>query len=121
MQVVQLIVTHPNGCTDTTSRILDIFPSGELFMPNAFTPNGDGQNDIFIPVALLFGSNDFSFSIWNRWGEGVFFSDDIHIGWNGKINNSGKSSPPGVYLYLIEFTDTRGNERQEKGFATLVR
>ena len=50
-----------------------------------------------------------------------FFSDDIHIGWNGKINNSGKSSPPGVYLYLIEFTDTRGNERQEKGFATLVR
>ena len=120
-QMVQLIVTHLNGCTDTTSQLIDIFPSGELFMPNAFTPNGDGQNDIFIPVALLFGSNDYSFTIWNRWGERVFFSDDIHTGWNGTKNNSGKPSSPGVYLYLIEYTDTRGSKRQQKGFATLVR
>ncbi len=121
MQVIQLIVTHPNGCTDTTSQLIDIFPSGELFMPNAFTPNGDGQNDIFIPVALLFGSNDFSFTIWNRWGEQVFFSDNINTGWNGTKNNSGKNSPPGVYTYLIEFTDSRGATKLVKGYATLLR
>ncbi len=121
LQVIQLIVTHQNGCTDTTSKILDIFPSGELYMPNAFTPNGDGQNDIFIPVAQLFGGNNYAFSIWNRWGEQVFFSDDIHTGWNGTKNNSGKPSAPGVYLYLIEYQDSRGNERQVKGYATLLR
>ncbi len=121
MQVIQLIVTHPNGCMDTTSQLIDIFPSGELFMPNAFTPNGDGQNDIFIPVALLFGSNDFSFSIWNRWGEQVFYSDNINTGWNGTKNNSGKNSPPGVYSYLIEFTDSRGATNLVKGYATLLR
>jgi len=121
LQVVQLIVTHPNGCTDTTSNIIDIFPSGELFMPNAFTPNSDGQNDILIPVSFLFGSNDYSFTIWNRWGERVFFSDDIHTGWNGTKNNSGKPSSPGVYVYLIEYTDSRNNARQIKGHAALLR
>ena len=121
MQVVRLIVTHQNGCTDTMNQIVDIFPSGNLYVPNAFTPNGDGKNDIFIPVALFFGANNYSFTIWNRWGEQVFFTNDVLTGWNGRKNNTGKLANGGVYIYQIEFTDSRGQTELVKGIATLVR
>ena len=121
MQVISLVVTHQSGCTDTATAIIDIVPSIELFVPNAFTPNGDGLNDIFFPVGFLFGPLDYQFSIWNRWGEQVFSTTVFGEGWNGRTNNVGKPAPNGVYTYLIEFVDNRGENFTRKGFATLVR
>ena len=121
MQVISLVVTHQSGCTDTATAIIDIVPSIELFIPNAFTPNGDGLNDIFLPVGFLFGPLEYQFSIWNRWGEQVFSTMVFGEGWNGRTNNVGKAAPNGVYTYLIEFVDSRGENFTRKGFATLVR
>jgi len=120
-QIVELIAFHENDCTDTTMQIIDIVPSVELFMPNAFTPNGDGKNDIFIPVGFLLGPLNYRFSIWNRWGEQVFFTNNINDGWNGRKKNSGSPAPNGIYTYLIEFNDTRGKPHLLKGYATLIR
>ena len=121
MQVVTLVVTHQSGCTDTTSAIVDIIPSIDLFVPNAFTPNGDGLNDLFLPVGFSFGGLEYRFSIWNRWGEQVFSTTFFGEGWNGQKNNVGKAAPSGVYTYLIEFVDNRGERHTRKGYATLVR
>ncbi len=69
---VRLIVTHPAGCKDSLSKVLDIRPEIRWYMPNAFTPNADGNNDTFLGKGFLEGVDDFSMRIWNRWGELVF-------------------------------------------------
>ena len=118
---VQLIVTHPSGCQDSLTKYLDITPEYTWFMPNAFTPNGDGDNDEFFGTGVLFGITDFTMSIWNRWGEMVFQTTDPTQGWNGEDQNSGTMSPDGVYVYMVTFTGPRGKPQKYQGFATLIR
>ncbi len=118
---VTLIVTHPNGCQDTVSKILDIEPQVKYFMPNAFTPDGDGLNDVFRGSGIMDGATEFSLTIWNRWGALIFESNDPALGWNGTIMNNGQDAQPGVYVCLVRYKDPRGNPIELKGFATLVR
>lgn len=63
---VQQIVLHPSGCSDTATAVIPIYPIVKLFMPNAFTPNNDGLNDVFIPVGSFIGIRNYNFTIWNR-------------------------------------------------------
>jgi len=118
---IQLVVTHPNGCKDTTTQLIDIIPVVRLFMPNAFTPNDDGKNDQFAPIGLSEGAFDFQFAIWNRWGERVFYTTDATAKWNGRKNNAGDILSNGVYVYVVTYTDPRGKEFELKGYATLIR
>ena len=90
-------------------------------MPNAFTPNGDGSNDGFFGKGIMNGVTDFTMTIWNRWGELVFETDDPAEPWNGRAQQSGGVSPAGVYIYRVTFTEPRGDKHDYKGFATLVR
>ena len=121
MHNIQLIVTHSNGCTDTTLNIVDVIPVVRLFMPNAFTPNDDGKNDLFGPVGIAAGAFDYQFSIWNRWGEQVFFSTNTDDMWDGRKKENGEVLPNGVYIYLVTYTDPRGQEFELKGYATLIK
>ncbi|MCC6459520.1 MAG: gliding motility-associated C-terminal domain-containing protein [Saprospiraceae bacterium] len=118
---VTLIVTHPEGCKDSLSKYLDFVPVIKWYMPNAFTPNGDGQNDGFLGKGYLDGVVDFNMSIWNRWGEKVYESQDPQEEWNGRQMNKGGMSPEGVYVYLVTFTSPRGQKQEFKGYATLLR
>lgn len=118
---VRLIVTHARGCKDSLTRYLDIRPETRWFMPNAFTPNGDGQNDGFYGKGFLEGVTDFRMTIWNRWGEMVFETSNPLEQWNGLAQNSGGMSPGGVYVYLVTFTEPRGQPREFRGFVTLIR
>ncbi|MEZ4986641.1 MAG: gliding motility-associated C-terminal domain-containing protein [Saprospiraceae bacterium] len=118
---MQQIVFHPSGCTDTATALIDIFPDIRYFIPNAFTPNGDGSNDFFVGKGIVSGIQDFHFRIWNRWGEPVFETEDPFSGWNGRKNNTGQEMPAGVYLVVVTFRDPRGEPYEIKGFATLVR
>jgi len=117
---VRLIVSHPGGCRDTLLKILDIRPEIRWFMPNAFTPNGDGTNEAFLGRGMLFGARSFSLSVWNRWGEQVFESNDPDTGWDGRSKN-GNASPAGVYVYVVKITGPRGEPMEFKGYATLVK
>lgn len=118
---IQLVVTHPNGCRDTTNQLIDIVPVVRLFMPNAFTPNDDGKNDTFAPVGLTEGAFNYQFAIWNRWGDRVFHTTDATARWNGSKNNAGDVLPNGVYVYVLTYTDPRGREFELKGYATLIK
>lgn len=118
---VRLIVTHPEGCQDSLTKIIDIRPEIRWYMPNAFTPNGDGVNDGFFGKGFLEGMSSFHMTIWNRWGERVFNTTDPREQWNGRADNTGGMSPAGVYVYQVNFTGPRGEPFEFKGYATLVR
>ena len=90
-------------------------------MPNAFTPNADGKNEGFLGKGFLEGATGFNMSIWNRWGEKVFETSDPTEAWNGRQNNTGGMSDPGVYVYVVTFTGPRGENHEYKGYATLIR
>ena len=118
---ISQIVLHPSGCSDTATAMISIYPLVKFFMPNAFTPNNDGLNDEFIPKGSFVGLRNFNFTIWNRWGDRIFETDDFTIGWNGQRNNTGETASPGVYAYLIEYIDPLGEKKILKGQCTLLR
>ncbi len=118
---VQLVVLHPSGCPDTITKIIDVEPKVTFFMPNAFTPNNDGQNDTFLGKGFVDGMQEFSMTIWNRWGERIYDTDDPFSGWNGTKNNVGEQSPTGVYVYHVNYIDPRGERVEISGHTTLIR
>ena len=118
---IKQIVTHPSGCMDTLIQFLDVRPEVTYYLPNAFTPNSDSVNDTYKGVGLMKGATDFEFSIWNRWGELVFQTNNPDEGWNGQKFNSGRSSPNGVYVVAVKYKTPRGEKKELKGFATLIR
>ena len=120
-QAVTLIVTHPSGCQDSITQIVDVEPKVTFFMPNAFTPNDDSVNDVFKGKGFLRGFKEYNMQIWNRWGEMIFESNDPEEGWNGLLGNNGRRAPGGLYLYYITLKGPRGETTQYKGYATLVR
>ena len=121
LQEVTLIVTHPSGCQDTLVQYIDVVPKIAYFLPNAFTPNFDSVNDEFFGKGFFVGLKNFNMTIWNRWGELVFETDDPNEGWNGKKLNTGKDSPQGVYVVVVQYIGPRGGDVELKGFATIVK
>lgn len=121
MYEVKQIVTHPSGCMDTLIQIIDVKPEVRYHLPNAFTPNGDALNDTYLGVGLLEGATAFDMTIWNRWGEMIFQTDNPDEGWNGRKFNNGADSPNGVYVVLVTFRGPRGEKFEFKTFATLIR
>jgi gliding motility-associated-like protein len=119
--IVRQIVTHPSGCRDTAEQVLDIRPEVRYFLPNAFTPNGDGLNETFQGTGVLVGATNFQFTIWNRWGELIYETNDPESGWNGRKHNTGAESPNGVYVVVVQFRGPRGEPYEFKTFATLIR
>lgn len=92
-----------NNCGTLTQRV-ELFTEDCVclpFVPNAFSPNNDGDNDV-LQVFAGCDVTDVQFSIFNRWGERVFFSNDINSGWDGIID--GQIAPIGVYVYKLEYT-----------------
>jgi len=87
-------------------------------LPNSFTPNGDGFNDVFIPKEIQ-GIANATLRILNRWGSEIFFTENLSQGWNGTFNN--KSCTDGTYFWTIEYLNTAGEKIGKAGFLTLMR
>ncbi|MES2567412.1 MAG: CotH kinase family protein [Bacteroidota bacterium] len=90
----------------------------EVVFPTAFTPNGDGRNDILEPLGIR-NVKSMTIEIWNRWGEQVFSSSDAAKGWDG--NYKGTPAQTGVYAYLVKYMKSDGEEKIIKGNITLIR
>jgi gliding motility-associated-like protein len=108
-----------NGCvgTDTIEiRVLPKLPS-EITVPNCFSPNGDGFNDLFKVESSNLST--FDLMIWNRWGGLMYKSTDAFAGWNGQ-NNSG-IAPDGTYFYVLDAVGSDSKAYQFKGSITLSR
>ncbi|MCB0696256.1 MAG: gliding motility-associated C-terminal domain-containing protein, partial [Chitinophagaceae bacterium] len=107
-----------NGCRafDTLHVIVD--KKDNLFVPSAFSPNGDGKNDIFRVTNLSF-QRIMEFRVFNRWGVEVFSTNDSRMGWDG--NYEGKPQEMGTYTYLIRVAYPDGFVETYKGETTLIR
>jgi gliding motility-associated-like protein len=112
-------VENSYGCRDTAQRIVYIRPSFRMFVPNSFTPNGDGINDILRVKGLEI--NQFSFTIYSRWGQQVYQSFDRENGWDGKSNIHHELIQNGVYYYKVEVVDNSGIEHKLDGWVNLIR
>ncbi len=118
---ISLTATNQFGCKATVMHPVFITPDCVLYIPNAFTPNGDGRNDVFMPAGEGIMSDDYSMSIYDRWGEKFFETKDINTGWNGQFNNNGVKVEGEVYVYRITFKNQLGKSYSHTGQLTLVR
>ena len=114
---VNLYVVNQFGCVDTITHYVIITPYSSLYVPNSFTPNGNGLNDIFYAYGQ--GIISFDMRIYDRWGNYIFRSLDINIGWDGKVN--GRMALNDVYVYKIIYSDLSGESKQLVGTVTLVK
>lgn len=112
---VELIVVNSFSCRDTSYQIVNILPVDELFVPSAFSPNGDGKNDVLYARGYI---GVMYFVIFDRLGKKVFESEDKETGWDGLIN--GKKALEGVYSWYLQ-AEVNGKANKLKGDVTLVR
>lgn len=96
-----VVARNAAGCQGTNEFIVQVIPVYDLFIPNAFTPNGDGNNDYWQLYGNMKGLKQVEVAVFNRLGEKVFDSHDIDFRWNGEYKGSG--SPSGVYTYYAKF------------------
>jgi gliding motility-associated-like protein len=117
----KVIVTDKFGCTGTTTATLEEQSCCKVGIPNAFSPNGDGNNDKFQAVTNR-AIPKYEMSIFNRWGQRVFYTTKYNEGWNGTHQNDGTAENVGVYYYKIKYTCEMGSkEFLYQGDLTLVR
>jgi gliding motility-associated-like protein len=107
---VTLVAMAEDGCTDTAYVAVTVNDEILFYVPNSFTPNEDGKNEMFIPVLTAGYDRDqgYVFSIYNRWGEEVFNTDVPGEGWDGTFNNAGVQN--GTYIWYLKFKDSMNNQ-----------
>lgn len=110
---IWLIAKNDFGCVDSTKECVKIKPNYTLFVPNSFTPNGDGLNDLFLPLAQ--SVKEYDLTIYNRWGLKVYNSQQLELGWDGG------SEPQGAFNYVIQVTTLAGEQKIYTGSVTLYR
>lgn len=111
-------VSDLHTCLTTDTILMRVLKKPGYYLPTAFTPNGDGLNDVIKPYLVGMKSLK-SFSIFNRWGTLVFYSTKEGEGWNGKHN--GVDQDTGVYVWILEFVNSSGKTITEKGTVTVIR
>lgn len=116
-------VTDTNGCESTTFVIVEE-PSGlagcvVIDIPNVFTPNGDNVNDLFVPVKIT-NIKEYNIVIVNRWGNTMFESSDISVGWDG-TTPSGSPANEGTYFWIVRYVDNYDDADKKHGNLTLIR
>jgi len=114
-----LTVTSNFGCTDNTQICIVIDPEFTFFIPNAFSPNGDGVNDDF------YGKGDyikkFEMLIYDRWGNLIFFADDVTKHWDGTVNHGKEIAQEDVYVYVVKIIDHKDKKHKYTGTVTIVK
>ena len=117
---IQLYVENQNGCSDTVFGTQIVEGEYAFFLPNSFTPNGDGLNDSFFPVGDKVSIENYSFKIFNRWGELIFSTNDFNEKWDGTYQNNPLSSD--AYIWKIDLVDSSsGKEKSLKGYVLLYK
>jgi len=116
-----VVVTDKYGCSGNTTAVVEEESCCMVAIPNAFSPNGDGNNDKFVMVCNR-PIPKYEMSVFNRWGQRIFYTTHYDEGWDGTRQNDGNPENVGVYFYKIRFTCEMGNkEFVYQGDITLVR
>lgn len=115
---VHLFVTDATGCQEFAVKTIRVVKP-EFLLPTVFTPNGDGNNEVFIPVLDKIVPDDFKITISDRWGRIVYTSTNIFEGWDGRDTKGNIAE--GSYIWIAEFKDKFGHDHVSDGFVQLIR
>ncbi|GIV29003.1 MAG: hypothetical protein KatS3mg028_0069 [Bacteroidia bacterium] len=117
---VMLIAENVYGCRDTVYRLLSVNEEFSMYIPDVFTPNGDGLNDVFNVRGAGFVEEGFEMRIYDRWGELIYKTNDVNKGWDGMVK--GVPAKNDVYVYKIRcFTTVQNIKKEFVGHVTLYR
>ncbi len=117
---VSLIAFSSEGCLDTLTQIINIADEPTLYSPTAFSPDGDGLNEIFTIKGNGIKEEDFSLVVYDRWGMILFETTNVKEGWNGK-STDGNFVSPGVYYWVLKYRDSNDIPREKNGVINLIR
>ncbi len=114
-----LVVVDMHGCVDSITNCFVVNPVFTLYIPDAFSPNGDGINDVFMAKGSYVKT--FEMYIFDRWGMQLFHSTDMNNGWTGVVKNGSTICQEDTYVYLINVTDSQGNDHSYTGKVNLIK
>ena len=116
--IYNVTVTDAQGCTNVSKVTVSIDDSKcYVFVPTIFTPNGDGNNDMLFVRG--YGIKDLHFTLYDRWGEKVFYTEKLNQGWDGKVNNGETNSA--VFVYILDAVCVNGDIKTDKGNISMVK
>jgi len=98
---IKLTVSTGVACSGVTTQNVRVYLPFTLYVPNAFSPNNDGINDVFLPKGDGLVLSEYNMTIYDRWGNKMFYSTDINKGWNGTVNGGSDIVPMDSYVYVI--------------------
>ena len=116
---VELYVESNKGCFNTEVQKIVIDRAFVFYIPNAFTPNRDQINDVFMPHVS--GVKDYNFYVYSRHGQEIFYTNKLDKGWDGLVSNSNEYATSGRYAYAVYLIDLHGKERKFQGNFLLIR
>ena len=119
---IQLVSSSDLGCADSLTLTVSVMNNIAVYIPNSFTPDANEFNTVFFPVfSTGFIPKGYQFTVFNRWGEEIFFSNDYTASWDGAMVD-GTDCPDGVYNYLLEYQEiNKGEVQRILGFVHLLR
>ncbi|MCC6839848.1 MAG: PKD domain-containing protein [Flavobacteriales bacterium] len=112
---VTLEATGPEGCTAADSAQLCVEDPFAIYVPNTFTPNGDGINDVLRPFTTVRDPANYQLLVHDRWGRPFFSTNELHTGW------SGQDAADGLYIWTVWITDSMGDRQERRGHVLLLR
>jgi gliding motility-associated-like protein len=98
----ELTISNNLGCSDNATSVLTILEDAAIYIPNTFSPDGDSFNNTFLAIGKNISPNGFELTVFNRWGENIFSSQDPSIGWDGYVEDKGPA-PVGVYTFQLSY------------------
>lgn len=101
------------GFTSVSSKI-DLTQFARVFIPNTFTPNSDTLNAVFKPTVSFVRKDSYEFAVYSRWGEKIFYTQDVNKGWSGK--HKGKPMKQDMYIYIVRYTSFDGDVKEKSGY-----
>ncbi|MBK8585810.1 MAG: gliding motility-associated C-terminal domain-containing protein [Bacteroidetes bacterium] len=113
-----MVVVNSYGCIDSVTYNVLVQEAIAVFVPRAFSPNGDNINELFQPMGASL--TEYEFTIFNRWGQEIFIGNEKKP-WNGNVKDSTVPAPEGVYVYHLEAKDLDLDDRTINGRVTLIR
>lgn len=119
--LVRLIVVDEKGCRDTAYQRVVVYGEFSLYVPTAFSPNGDGVNDVFYPGGVWFDVYDFLFQIYNRWGQLIWETRERGHAWDGRDMRTGEPVPEDAYVFRVRGRDFKGKHHEYVGTVTVLK
>lgn len=116
--VMQIIEDH-NGCRDTMVHVIEVIGDFTVYVPNVFTPDGNGLNNSFRPIMMDVLEEGYEFLIFNRWGEVIYQTNNLYDSWDGTYN--GETVKDDVYVWKVLVRDQQSQEHEYNGHVTVLR